>query len=135
MRSSVQRSRDKPPEGKLLAQPSTWRDSDDATIPSLSTQLSANTHFSDYQACGQTSESAVIQPYVSADSQWFYFDSLHPVKAATDEFELVTVKKMQLHVELVLVHFAIQNQLIHRWAFESEVSTPVFAVMPGVGKR
>jgi hypothetical protein len=42
---------------------------------------------------------------------------------------------MQLHVELVLVHVAIQNQLIRRRAFESEVSIPVFAAVPGVGKR
>jgi hypothetical protein len=31
------------------------------------------------------------------------------VKAAADELELITVKKMHLHVELVLVHLAIED--------------------------
>jgi hypothetical protein len=56
------------------------------------------------------------------------------VKAATHEFELVTIKKMQLHVEPVLVHIAIQNQPIRRRTLEGEVSIPVFVAVAGVGK-
>jgi hypothetical protein len=65
----------------------------------------------------------------------FCVDSLHPMKAATDEFELVAVKKMELHVKVVLVDVAIQNQLIRGRTFESEVSIPVFAAGTGVGER
>src|ERR1700722_12749250 len=74
-------------------------------------------------------------PSLGPLSQQSCVDSLHPVKAVTDELELVTVQEMQLHVELVFVQVAIQNQLIRRRAFESEVSIPVFAAATGVGKR
>jgi hypothetical protein len=37
---------------------------------------------------------------------------------------------MQLHVELVLVHVAIQNQLIPRRAFESELFYALHGMLP-----
>jgi hypothetical protein len=40
---------------------------------------------------------------------------------------------MELHVELVLVHVTIQNQLIRKRAFESEVSMPIVAAGVEIG--
>jgi hypothetical protein len=52
-----------------------------------------------------------------------------------DELELITVKKMHLHVELVLVHLAIENQLIRSRALEGEPSAPVPVMGVGDPKR
>ena len=56
------------------------------------------------------------------------------MKAGIDELEFFAIHSMKLHVNLVLVHLAIKDQLIGGGSLESEVSGPVLAVGIGEGE-
>ena len=51
------------------------------------------------------------------------------MKASADEQELLPVKELQLHLELVTVHVAIEHQLIRGRSLEGEFRFPVLIVV------
>ena len=59
--------------------------------------------------------------------------SLNPVKAGVDELELFAVNEMKLHVDFVLIHIAVKDQLIGSGSLEPEVSDPGLSARIGKG--
>src|ERR1700754_886202 len=53
---------------------------------------------------------------------------LDPVKTSSDQKELVAVNQLKLHVNLMLVHPAIEDELILSRAPKGEVRRPVLVV-------
>jgi hypothetical protein len=49
---------------------------------------------------------------------------LHPVKAAADEQEFRAVEKLELSMNLVLVHRAVQDEMGRVWTGEREIGFP-----------
>ena len=47
------------------------------------------------------------------------------MKASVDERKAVTVNQLQLHVDLVVFHFAIEGQLVPRCALELQMARPI----------
>jgi hypothetical protein len=58
---------------------------------------------------------------------------LNPMKPAADQQRLVPIEKLQIHVNRVTVHVAIQGQVILGWPREVENGFPVF--IPGFRER
>src|SRR5277367_3179267 len=56
---------------------------------------------------------------------------LNPVEAALDQHELIAVYQLQLHMNLVAIHVAIENQLILRDTLEGEAGFPVLVTVFG----
>jgi hypothetical protein len=57
------------------------------------------------------------------------------VKAAVHKQELVAVNELELHVNRVAVHLAIQRQLILRRTLKVEIALPVFVIVLRERKR
>ena len=70
--------------------------------------------------CGPLSVFAIVLPVEGC--------LLDPVEASTDEQELVAVQELELHVDLVAVHFAIKDQLIWSRALEGKGCFPVLVI-------